>query len=91
MGANNQLETLEDGQRLRDAEILYAPDYVINGGGIINVACEYEGNVEDEAVMQLVAEIGPRLVRIFEEGAKNGDPTNVIADAQARQIIAAAG
>ncbi len=90
-GANNQLATLEDGQRLTDADILYAPDYVINGGGIINVACEYEGNVEDEAVMQLVAEIGPRLLRIFEEGAKKGDPTNVIADAQARQIIAAAG
>jgi leucine dehydrogenase len=90
-GANNQLETLADGQRLTDAEILYAPDYVINSGGIINVSCEYKGDVEDEAAMQLVAEIGPRLVRIFEESAKNGDPTNVIADAQARQIIAAAG
>ena len=89
-GANNQLETPDDGQRLTDVGILYAPDYVINGGGIINVACEYEGNVEDEAVMQLVAEIGPRLVRIFEEAAKKGDPTNVIADAQARKIIAAA-
>ena len=37
-GANNQLETNEDGRRLADAGILYAPDYVINGGGIINVA-----------------------------------------------------
>lgn len=89
-GANNQLETLEDGQRLADAGILYAPDYVINGGGIINVACEYDGDIGDEGVTQLVAEIGPRLTRIFEEAARKGEPTNVIADAQARKIIAAA-
>ena len=89
-GANNQLETLEDGQRLADAGILYAPDYVINGGGIINVACEYDGDIGDEGVTQLVAEIGPRLTGIFEEAARKGEPTNVIADAQARQIIAAA-
>lgn len=89
-GANNQLETLEDGQRLADAGILYAPDYVINGGGIINVACEYNGDIGDEGVTQLVAEIGPRLTRIFEEAARKGEPTNVIADAQAQKIIAAA-
>ncbi|MDX1506794.1 MAG: Glu/Leu/Phe/Val dehydrogenase dimerization domain-containing protein [Woeseiaceae bacterium] len=86
-GANNQLETREDGQRLADAGILYAPDYVINGGGIINVACEYEGNVGDAEVMELVAEIGPRLSGIFEESAKTGRLTNDIADEQARRII----
>jgi len=90
-GANNQLETDEDGQRLSDAGILYAPDYVINGGGIINVACEYAGDVEDAEVDNLVAAIGPRLTRIFEEAAASGEPTNVIADTQARKIIAAAG
>jgi leucine dehydrogenase len=89
-GANNQLETDEDGQRLSDAGILYAPDYVINGGGIINVACEYSGDVDDAEVDVLVAAIGPRLTRIFEEAAASGKPTNVIADAQARKIIAAA-
>ena len=88
--ANNQLETPEDGQRLVDRDILYAPDYVINGGGIINVACEYEGEVDDAAVMDLVAKIGPRLTDIFEEARKTGTPTNVIADAKARSIIAAA-
>ena len=89
-GANNQLETNEDGQRLADAGILYAPDYVINGGGIINVACEYAGDVEDAEVDKLVAAIGPRLSDIFEEAAATGKPTNVIADAQARKLIAAA-
>ena len=90
-GANNQLETNADGERLTDAGILYAPDYVINGGGIINVACEYAGDVEDTEVDQLVAAIGPRLTAIFEEAAASGKPTNVIADTQARKIIAAAG
>lgn len=90
-GANNQLCTHEDGQRLADAGILYAPDYVINGGGIINVACEFKGTVDDAEVMDLVAEIGPRLTRIFAESADTGKPTNVIADAHARRIIAAAG
>jgi leucine dehydrogenase len=89
-GANNQLETPEDGQRIADRDILYAPDYVINGGGIINVACEYEGKIDDAAVMDLVARIGPRLTEIFEEAETTGAPTNVIADNKARAIIAAA-
>ncbi|NIV17245.1 MAG: amino acid dehydrogenase, partial [Woeseiaceae bacterium] len=53
-GANNQLDTPEDGQRLVDAGILYAPDYVINGGGIINVASEYFDDADDEEVMRRV-------------------------------------
>jgi leucine dehydrogenase len=90
-GANNQLETLEDGQRLHDAGILYAPDYVINGGGIINVASEYYGDATDEEVWDKVAAIGPRLTGIFEESAATGKPTNIVADEQAKKIIAAAG
>ena len=60
---------------------------MINGGGIINVACEYEGSVDDAGVMDLVAQIGPRLAGIFEEAAANGRLTNDIADEQARRII----
>jgi leucine dehydrogenase len=89
-GANNQLETDADGQRLHEAGILYAPDYVINGGGIINVACEYYGDATDDDVMAQVAAIGPRLTGIFEESAASNSPTNVVADAQAKRIIAAA-
>ena len=87
--ANNQLQTPEDGRRLADAGILYAPDYVINGGGIINVACEYSGDVDDAGVMDLVAQIGPRLTNIFEESATTDRLTNEIADEQARRIIEA--
>ena len=87
-GANNQLETPEDGQRLSDAGILYAPDYVINGGGIINVASEYFGDADDVEVMRRVAEIGPRLTGIFEVAKNSGKPTNAVADEMAREIIA---
>jgi leucine dehydrogenase len=86
-GANNQLATADDGKRIADAGILYAPDYVINGGGIINVACEYYGNVDDAEVLRQVAAIGPRLTGIFEEAKKTGLPTNAIADHMARSII----
>jgi leucine dehydrogenase len=88
-GANNQLETVDDGQRLHDAGILYAPDYVINGGGIINVAAEYYGDLTDDEIWDRIAEIGSRLTGIFEEARDSGRPTNEIADEQARRIIAA--
>lgn len=90
-GANNQLETFDDGRRLADSGILYAPDYVINAGGIVNVACEYHGQGDEETVRQRTAAIGPRLTRIFEEAEETGRPTNEIADELARKIIAAAG
>ena len=85
--ANNQLETPADGQRLADAGILYAPDYVINAGGIINVAAEYYGTADDEEVIRQVEAIGPRLTKIFEQAAATDRPTNVIADEQARKLI----
>jgi leucine dehydrogenase len=87
-GANNQLETPQDGQQLADAGILYAPDYVINGGGIINVASEYYDDADDDEVMRRVAAIGPRLTGIFEAAKQSGKPTNVVADEMARKIIA---
>jgi leucine dehydrogenase len=90
-GANNQLETLEDGQALSAAGILYAPDYVINGGGIINVASEFYGDADDDEVMRRIGEIGPRLTGIFEAARQSGKPTNVVADEMARKIIESGG
>ena len=90
-GANNQLETTEDGRRLSAAGILYAPDYVINSGGIINVASEYYGDADDDEVMRRIADIGPRLTSIFETAKQSGKPTNVIADDMAREIIQSKG
>ena len=85
--ANNQLETRADGERLAHADILYAPDYVINAGGIINVAAEYLGTTDEDDVIAQIEAIGPRLLKIFQQAATTGRPTNVIADQQARKLI----
>ena len=86
--ANNQLATEADGARLADRDILYAPDYVINAGGIINVAHEYYGGSSEQQVREDVSRIPERLDRIFNEAKAGKRPTNVIADELARRIVA---
>lgn len=88
--ANNQLATEEDGKRLADRDILYAPDYVINAGGIINVAREYYGGSSEEEVRAELGGIPERLMRIFDESKTSKQPTNIIADKLARRIVASA-
>ena len=87
--ANNQLSTEADGARLLEHDILYAPDYVINAGGIINVSHEYHGNSSEEAVRGEIAKIPQRLEAIFDEANKTSRPTNELADEFARRLIAA--
>jgi leucine dehydrogenase len=89
--SNNQLATQEDGARLTDRDILYAPDYVINAGGIISVAHEYYGNSSEENVRADVARIPGRLDAIFAEAKSSGRPTNIIADELAQRIVASGG
>ena len=88
--ANNQLATEEDGARLADRNILYAPDYVINAGGIINVAREYYGGSSEEEVRTEIGGIPERLKLIFDEAKTGKQPTNIIADELARRIVASA-
>lgn len=88
--ANNQLATAADGARLAERDILYAPDYVINAGGIINVAAEYYGNSSEDDVRADVGRIKDRLQDIFKEAKDTGRPTNELADELARKLIAAA-
>jgi leucine dehydrogenase len=87
-GANNQLATGEDGERLRSRGIWYAPDYVINAGGIINVASEYLGQGSETEVLERIARIPIRLGKIFTAAAEQGLPTNVVADQMARERLA---
>lgn len=63
--ANNQLAARSDAKRLQRRKILYAPDYVINAGGLINIACEMQGYDREKAENQ-VAGIGETLGRVFE-------------------------
>ena len=88
--ANNQLSNDGDGKRLAERGILYAPDYVINAGGIINVAHEYFGGRTDTDVRTDIARIPERLDKIFAEAESTGRPTNMVADELARRIVAEA-
>ncbi|MCM8556710.1 Glu/Leu/Phe/Val family dehydrogenase [Sphingomicrobium sediminis] len=85
--ANNQLARPEDGQRLAARDILYAPDYVINAGGIINVSTEYLDDGGYELVRQRIAAIPGRLDQIWEESASSGRDPAAVADAMAKRLI----
>jgi len=87
--ANNQLATEADGQRLRDRNILYVPDYVINGGGIISAAFEYMGDKSTDDVRAQIALIPERLSEIFASADKQQQPTNIVSDLMAERIVAA--
>ena len=91
-GANNQLARPHHGQQLHDRGILYAPDYVINAGGIINVSWEYlcrqKGEPCDvQSVNDRIAEIPGRLQAIWNKSEAEGRPSNEVADAMARELI----
>lgn len=86
-GANNQLKTPLDGQRLVDRGILYAPDYVINAGGIINVSTEYVKDGGPELVRSRIEAIPGRLEEIWAEATASGRDPASVADAMAQKLI----
>lgn len=86
-GANNQLATRADGARLHDRGILYAPDYVINAGGIINVGLEYLGQGNMAEVQSRVDRIPERLIEVWDESDRTGDPESEVADRIAQRLI----
>jgi leucine dehydrogenase len=86
-GANNQLATRQDGDRIHARGILYAPDYVINAGGIINVASEYLGEGDEAGVKAKIEQIPSRLETIWDESISTGRNPAEVADAMARRLI----
>jgi leucine dehydrogenase len=86
-GANNQLATPEDGERLHARGILYAPDYVINAGGIINVCTEYLGDGDTTLVRRRIEGIPTRLEQVWKEGSETGRNPAAVADAMAQRLI----
>jgi leucine dehydrogenase len=85
--ANNQLATAADGARLTERGILYAPDYVINAGGIINVCTEYLGDGDAALVRERIQGIPKRLEQIWAESAETGRDPAAVADAMAQRLI----
>ncbi|MBX3595228.1 Glu/Leu/Phe/Val dehydrogenase dimerization domain-containing protein [Sphingomonas sp.] len=86
-GANNQLATRADGDRLHARGILYAPDYVINAGGIINVGLEYLGQGDRAEVEARIAMIPDRLIEIWDESDRSREPSSAVADRIAQGLI----
>ena len=86
-GANNQLAKPGDGQRLHERGILYAPDYVINAGGIINVSTEYLRDGDASLVRERIEGIPERLETIWAESADTGRDPASVADAMAQRLI----
>lgn len=94
-GANNQLADAMIGQTVFDRGILYAPDYVINGGGIINVAAEIRaleagGAFDGPWVATKLDRLAQTLGEVIDQSIAEKRPANLVADEIARARIAAA-
>lgn len=84
--ANNQLEEDRHGDALDARGILYAPDYVINAGGLINVYGELRG-YDRETAKRKARQIYDTLLSIFRIAEEDGIPTYRAADRLARRLL----
>lgn len=85
--ANNQLATPADGAALAGRGIVWAPDYVINAGGIIWVTRAYLGETDEAKVMAEVHAIGARVGHVLDRAAAEGRTPGEIADSMAQRLI----
>lgn len=86
--ANNQLRTPADGLALAERGILYAPDYLVNAGGVIAIAPERPG-IDTDAMKSRVARIGDTLTAILQRAEAEGPTPEQVADRLAEERIAA--
>jgi leucine dehydrogenase len=85
-GANNQLALGPEGRLLADRGILYAPDYVINAGGIINVLRHIE-NADDAEISRRIDAIPDRLSTIWTKSDSTNMTPAEVADNMAQKLI----
>jgi leucine dehydrogenase len=94
--ANNQLATLEDGQRLHDRGIVYAPDYVINAGGALALGLPVDASRSEAsrveangplALMERMTEIGELVRAVLEESRRLDLPPSTIAQRHAERRV----
>lgn len=84
--ANNQLAEGRHGKILREKNILYAPDYLINAGGLMNVSIEFEGWSDDKAV-RMVDTIFDRTLEVFKTADSQNIAVNEATDLLAEQRV----
>jgi leucine dehydrogenase len=89
-GANTQLQEERHGVELEKRGLIYAPDYVINGGGLINVYGEVQG-WEVERAKRKAGEIYQTILSVFGIARRDGIPTYLAADRLAEERLAAVG
>jgi len=89
--ANNQLKEERHGDMLMERGIVYAPDFVINAGGVINVADELNGGYNRERAMKKVETIYDNLLKVFEIADRDNIPHYKAADRMAEERIAKLG
>lgn len=87
-GANNQLSSDSVADELFKRGVYYAPDFLVNSGGLLSVLCEYE-NREKKHLENVVSNIGSKLARIFEESDKRNISPNTVANEYVEKKIAA--
>ena len=87
--ANNQLATPAVGDSLQARGVLYAPDYVINAGGVISVAAEYRGQFDREVVLRKVNAIYDSVLGLFERSDRENRATQAVARDMASVALAA--
>ena len=85
--ANNQILDDASGLALKARGIYYAPDFVINGGGVINAAAEVDGPYNEQAVLAKVDNIYNSIEHILSESKATGEPEGVIATRYAESLI----
>lgn len=89
-GANNQLAEARHGDMLREMGVLYAPDYVTNAGGLMNVFVELEGYSPDRALDKTV-EVYHNLMKVFDIAKREGIGTHTAADRMGEERIKSIG
>lgn len=85
-GANNQLAEARHGDMLREMGILYAPDYVTNAGGLMNVFVELEGYSPDRALDKTI-QVYDNLMKVFSIAKRDNVGTHTAADRMAEERI----
>ncbi|MFN3455037.1 MAG: Glu/Leu/Phe/Val family dehydrogenase [Pseudobdellovibrio sp.] len=89
-GANNQLAEARHGDQLRELGILYAPDYVVNAGGLMNVFVELEGYSPDRA-FEKTRKVYDNVKKVFEIAKRDSIGTHTAADRMAEERIETIG
>lgn len=88
--ANNQLDHAIHGDTLHARNILYAPDYVINAGGLIYAAIRYDHGIQED-IPKRIYHIAETLTEIFDRSAKENKPTSLVADIMAEEKLGFVG